>query len=209
MRPLKDSPETNDPDQALATRMLRATRPTVASAMARQRVRAAIAVRGAPKRSLAWKLLGVAAPIGILIVGSIVHRKDRPLAPAVPPVTAPPIAPEIVPAPTSPHVEALPHAQRRPAVQKPAPEDDRESALLVEAGERLRRAHDAEGARKLVDIYLRRFPNGVLVEEAYAIALEGAAGDERDRVTATEYLRRFPNGRFQDLANRVLGGEPR
>ena len=70
----------------------------------------------------------------------------------------------------------------------------------------LRQDHDAELAAALLDDYLRRWPNGALVEESLALAIEAAnaRGDARARVFASEYLRRFPNGRFAEPARRTI-----
>jgi len=79
-----------------------------------------------------------------------------------------------------------------------------EEAALVLAGLRaLRREHDPTRAGMLLARYLDRFPQGVLAQEALAIAIEAglARGDRRAAASlAEQYLTRFPAGRFVRLA---------
>jgi TolA-binding protein len=77
-----------------------------------------------------------------------------------------------------------------------------ETALVMAAVRALRREHDPARAGLLLDDYLRRYPSGVLSEEALALAIEAASarGDARAAALARMYLARYPQGRFQHAA---------
>jgi hypothetical protein len=112
---------------------------------------------------------------------------------------APVAAPEAAPVPASDPVE---NTEARVAAAPP------EEAALVLAGLRaLRRQHDPTQAGVLLARYLNRFPQGVLAQEALAIAIE-AAQARGDRQTAAQlaarYLERFPAGRFVHLARKTV-----
>jgi hypothetical protein len=112
--------------------------------------------------------------------------------------TGGPVEPATPPAPA---VEAVESTEARVAAAPP------EEAALVLAGLRaLRRQHDPAQAGVLLARYLARFPQGTLVQEALAVAIE--AGLARgDRVVAAQlahqYLERFPAGRFTRLARKA------
>lgn len=127
------------------------------------------------------------------------ERRRSPVAREPVGVTAPVAAPVAVPVPASDPVE---NTEARVAAAPP------EEAALVLAGLRaLRRQHDPTQAGVLLARYLNRFPQGVLVQEALAIAIE-AAQARGDRQTAaqlaTQYLERFPAGRFVHLARKTV-----
>jgi hypothetical protein len=226
MQRLRDLADSSDAATALAAKLLRSTRATVASAVSRDHVRAAVANRARAGLAIRAKLLWAATPMAIAVgVAAYVATRDRPIVvkplPPIATVKDPPKsdAPSPLSVPLSMPAEEIRSTPRHhraatkavvvtPPSAPPEENDDRESILLIEAGERLRRSHDAAGARDLVDSYLQRFPDGILVEEAFAISLEAAAVEpdpSRDRKIASEYLRRFPRGRFRDVADRLLG----
>ncbi|HEX4405689.1 MAG TPA: hypothetical protein VH560_12715 [Polyangia bacterium] len=107
--------------------------------------------------------------------------------------------------PRQPRV-AAPHVDARAPKREALPVIDDEPTLVATAMRALRRDHDPAGAARLLDDYLRRWPNGALIEEALALAIEAAnaRGDARARTFATTYLRRFPAGRFGEAARRTL-----
>ncbi len=87
-----------------------------------------------------------------------------------------------------------------------------EEALLVLTGLRLlRRDHDPTQAGVLLGRYLERFPQGALVQEALALAIEASVvqGDGRAAAAlAEQYIERFPSGRFSRFAHKVDGPRP-
>jgi hypothetical protein len=74
--------------------------------------------------------------------------------------------------------------------------------LVAAATRALRGDHDAARAQTLLEDYLRRYPGGLLAEEALALAVEAAAAhdDARAARLGAEYLRRYPQGRFRGAA---------
>ena len=141
--------------------------------------------------------------------------------PARPAASTAPVIVEEVPAEapiaTPPEPRAVaPHAHVHVNVDVGAPKRDAmpaiddEPTLVATAMRALRRDHDPVAAGRLLDDYLRRWPNGALIEEALALALEAAnaRGDARARTFATTYLQRFPAGRFGEAARRTLASAP-
>jgi hypothetical protein len=122
-------------------------------------------------------------------------------APVEPP--APPAAPSVREHVRPARVEV---PRTRAAGARPIPVVDDEPTLVATAMRALRHDHDAELAAGLLDDYLRRWPNGALIEEALALAIEAAnaRGDARAPAFAAEYVRRFPSGRFGEAARRTL-----
>jgi hypothetical protein len=122
----------------------------------------------------------------------------------VEPLSPPPVAP----APVREHARAsrVEAPRARVPASRPIPVVDDEPTLVATAMRALRHDHDAELAAGLLDDYLRRWPNGALIEEALALAIEAAnaRGDARARVFAAEYVGRFPSGRFGEAARRTL-----
>jgi TolA-binding protein len=101
--------------------------------------------------------------------------------------------------------EASPPPQVAPA---PPPE---EAALVMAALRSLRREHNPAQAGALLQTYLTRFPQGVLTEEALAIAIEAAVA-RHDVSSATalakQYVGRYPAGRFVGLARKIASARP-
>jgi hypothetical protein len=84
---------------------------------------------------------------------------------------------------------------------------ENESALIVNAVRALRRDGNAARAQALAEEALQRYPQGMQVEEAMALAMEAASarGDVSGaRRAAQRYLERFGGGRFADRASRIL-----
>jgi hypothetical protein len=87
-----------------------------------------------------------------------------------------------------------------------------ESAMIVDGVRTLRRDGDAARAEQLAEEALRRYPHGLQVEEAMALAMEAesARGDAQGaRHAAQRYLQSFGSGRFADRAERILAAPPR
>jgi hypothetical protein len=85
------------------------------------------------------------------------------------------------------------------------PPPDEEVALVRSAFDALRRDRDPREATRLLDNYLRRFPQGKLAEEALGLAIEATAslGDPRAAELAARYLVEYPRGRFRSAAERA------
>lgn len=77
--------------------------------------------------------------------------------------------------------------------------------LVFDSMRALRRDGHPDRAARLLDEYLRRYPNGALAEEALALSIEAAVqrGDSRARELADRYLARYPSGQFQKAAERA------
>jgi hypothetical protein len=154
------------------------------------------------RRLLAWvSPQATPAPAPVARPGSLV----TPAIAQVPAeaLTVPAAPPHPARAPAS-HAEALPPRHVTAPVINAAITD--EPTLVATAMRALRRDHDPAGAGRLLDDYLRRWPDGALIEEALALAIEAAnaRGDARARTFATAYLQRFPSGRFGEAARRTL-----
>ncbi len=208
MRRLIDETNQGDPAARRAVQLLQSRRPIEVSSAQIARVRAAI---DQPRSGPGWGALllpSVAIAAAVLTWALLNHSHERPLSlpTSFPPSATQPVVtqmPSSVPLPDEPSSRLRPHKKSAPARNTMAAEDRRtESELLVAATEQLRREHAADRAAALLDEDLRRFPNGTLVEEAYALALEAVNGD-RAAALAREYLARFPSGRFRAAAERA------
>ena len=86
-----------------------------------------------------------------------------------------------------------------------------EASLVLGAMTALRRDRDAARSASLLSTYLRKYPKGVLREEALALQIE-AASNLRDPKLGARYARGYlqshPNGRFSDLAKNALEHSP-
>jgi TolA-binding protein len=80
-----------------------------------------------------------------------------------------------------------------------------EKVLVFDAMHALRREGHPEQAAKLLDEYLRRYPQGSLAEEALALSIEAftSLGDPKAKNLADRYLILYPNGRFRAAAERA------
>jgi len=99
-------------------------------------------------------------------------------------------------------------AEESPPVEVAVAPPPEEAALVLAAVRALRREHNPIRAGALLDEYIRRFPQGVLAEEALAVGIEAAVArlDARAaRLLAEQYLGRYPAGRFVGLARKASG----
>jgi hypothetical protein len=146
-------------------------------------------------------------------------RKSHPALPSAHPtkhVTAGQLEPATINVPTPPSTAplAVEHEVARPlpapAARRPF---DPEGSLIVQSALRaLRVEHRIGRARSLLADYLRRFPDGPLVEDAVALQIEAAMADGNQhtaRELATRYLRDYPAGRFREAAHQALTTETR
>jgi hypothetical protein len=135
-----------------------------------------------------------------------VHQDVRDVTPAAP---LEPLARAEAPAPRRLEerpMHRVPHPQASPVVV-----DGDDPEMVAAAVRARRRDHDAARAGALLETYVRRWPNGALVEEAMALSIEaaqaqgqGGADDVAARAQAHRYLQRFPTGRFSETARRAL-----
>jgi hypothetical protein len=99
-------------------------------------------------------------------------------------------------------------AEESPSVEVAVAPPPEEAALVLAAVRALRREHNPIRAGALLDDYIKRFPKGVLAEEALAVGIEAAVArlDTRAaRLLAEQYLGRYPTGRFVGLARKASG----
>lgn len=99
-------------------------------------------------------------------------------------------------------------AEESPPVEVAIAPPPEEAALVLAAVRALRREHNPVRAGALLDDYIRRFPQGVLAEEALAVGIEAAVArlDTRAaRLLAERYLGSYPAGRFVGLARKASG----
>lgn len=85
-----------------------------------------------------------------------------------------------------------------------------EVTLVADAIRVLRHENDAPRAGRLLEDYLRRYPQGALAEEALAVAIEAAmaSGDKSAGALAGEYLKKYPSGRFRQIAKNAQSRAP-
>lgn len=100
-----------------------------------------------------------------------------------------------------------PAASTALATTEPPPSDPPGAALVLAALRALRRDHDPERARVLLEDYLGAYPEvgGALAEEARALAIEAALALRAPDASslAEDYLRRYPSGRYRAQALRA------
>jgi hypothetical protein len=220
--------------EADAAELFRATGPSAAEPAVKQRVRerlAAVRTRARPRFVMVPAIVVVGLAIGTAAgatLGVRWWREAREAVPPAPSVAAPsrsgalrrasPARPaaRLPPREMSPETAPVPRAPERAMVGHPrrsnagAAAEDGETRLLFEATRALRREQDPARAGALLDDYFRRFPRGVLAEEALAVAIEAAQAraDARARDLARRYLARYPEGQFRKAAERALAGPP-
>jgi hypothetical protein len=107
---------------------------------------------------------GASSPIaaGPVAPSTVVPPAGAPVAVAPSPAATAPVGAAAAAAPSSPAAAALPVDETIV----------RESQLLAEAMERVRRHHDPDGALRLLDRYQRRFPDGTLRAEALSVRID-------------------------------------
>jgi hypothetical protein len=128
------------------------------------------------------------------------------------PSRAPAVVQEETPPPPEPIVDdpagGAQHAAGHPraAVEGSARSLGKNERLVFEAMRALRQDGQPEKAARLLDEYLRRYPDGALAEEALTLSIEAASArnDPRARDLASRYLAKYPNGRFRSAAERAL-----
>jgi hypothetical protein len=144
--------------------------------------------------------------------GDVARAARSPSAPA-PAATVPPAptagetpqVPDSIPeSAAAPPLSASGHA--RSPVEGSARAAGHNERLVFEAMRALRQEGQPERASRLLDEYLRRYPDGALAEEALTLSIEAATArsDPRARDLASRYLAKYPNGRFRSAAERAL-----
>lgn len=119
-----------------------------------------------------------------------------------------PAEPQENPPPGEPKsAELLPMPEEAPALPSPnrVAAAEREAVLVLDATRALHHDHDPRRALKLLAEYRRRFPEGDLLEESLALAIEAnsARNDRSAASLAKQYIDRFPTGRFREQAVRA------
>lgn len=117
------------------------------------------------------------------------------------------------PNPVSARPKAAAQREADPATAVSAPDSSLEAQLLVDALNAVRRDHDPARAMTLIDFYLERYPRGVLVEEALALAVEAAVaegpGGRAVTARAAAYRARFPSGRYRGRVEELVASGQR
>jgi hypothetical protein len=230
MQRLRDQRDADDWAVALAARLVASAEPTRPSEARKARVRAVLRspVRrrsGVLRYALVTSIILALAGGAAAAVGGWVARAKRRAgaavlpAPALPPAVRdhrgtrawgelPASSPALAIAPSQPAVVAscppspapAPRRRARAAASQPPAEED--GILVMQAMAALRRDHEPVRAGRLLADYLRLHPDGVLAEDALALALEAAVqrDDPGAGALAAHYLRRFPAGRFAATA---------
>ncbi|HEY3358673.1 MAG TPA: hypothetical protein VGQ83_35825 [Polyangia bacterium] len=108
------------------------------------------------------------------------------------------------PAPASRSARPPSPAAPTPPALLPGAAPDAE--LVLGALAALRREHAPARASALLEQYLHRHPDGLLAEDALALAIEAAAarGDAAAARVARRYLGQFPDGRFRATAQQAI-----
>jgi TolA-binding protein len=149
-------------------------------------------------------------------------RARPPAAPstAVPPSTEP--APgdtlaaarranEPAPLAANPRPASAPAAARVDRARAPASDDVHAQVGLVDRARALLNAGDPAGALRLIDAYGRRFPRGLLAEEASMLRIQSVYA-RGDRVAAAALVRRFradyPRSVYADKIQWMLSDRP-
>lgn len=236
MRRLREHVDDPDATARAGATLLSKVAPFELSPAQRRRIRARVdAAAAAERRGVRWLrpafalpvllLVGVAgAAIGPSWYGQIstqrlleqtrAHRVAAPKSPAAQDVTPPaPATPtsaaataeELTPA-ISP--EDLSLDKVGPAPTPPVSQSGPGAALLMEALQ-ARRAGDTARAQRLTAEYQKKYPNGALKEESFAIAFESAAARSHPSAKrlAQKYLATFPQGRFRAQAEQVISNQ--
>lgn len=229
MRPLRE--HLDDPDVIVraSAALLSKVAPFELTPTQRRRIRARIdAAAAAESRGLRWLRPAFALPV-LLVVGvagasigqswyrqastqrlleqTQAHKVAEPKAAPAPqkvatPAPAAPTAEELIPA-INPEDLSLDKTAPTPAARANATGPG--AALLMEALQ-ARRAGDTARAQQLTAEYQKKYPNGALKEEAFAISFESAAArnDPNAKRLAQKYLAAFPHGRFRAQAEQVV-----
>jgi hypothetical protein len=100
-----------------------------------------------------------------------------------------------------------PSHRPEPRVIKTGDKNGEDAALVLEAIAALRNRGDGVRAGTLLSEYLKSRPNGLLTEDATALAIEAAMARHDERGSgelSRRYLKQFPNGRYRAFAFQAL-----
>jgi hypothetical protein len=100
-----------------------------------------------------------------------------------------------------------PSHRPEPRVLKTGDKNGEDAALVLEAIAALRNRGDGVRAGALLSEYLKSRPNGLLAEDATALAIEAAMARHDERGSgelSRRYLKQFPNGRYRAFAFQAL-----
>lgn len=100
-----------------------------------------------------------------------------------------------------------PSHRPEPRVLKTGDKNGEDAAMVLEAIAALRNRGDGVRAGTLLSEYLKSRPNGLLAEDATALAIEAAVARHDERASSElsrRYLKQFPNGRYRAFAFHAL-----
>jgi hypothetical protein len=153
---------------------------------------------------------GVAFPSVVPQTVAAPQATDSSLPPTAPPGNAPPVAQALaVPAADAPGTT---HTKKESAgataLRGPQDADFAEQVRLVDRARALVATGDASGALGAIDAYERRFPHGILAEEAALVRIQAmqARGDRTEAASlARRFMAQYPESVHRSKVQWLLG----
>lgn len=224
LRAMIDAARTDKPTAATLARVLArveggappssgpgATRPALLAGGVGIAVIVAIAIAVWPAGRTAPATRAVPPSDPAPVARSVPPPPSVPEAASAPPAGPTPEAASTPPAPSSPHVPAPGRSKRRdPPATPPAlePAAQPSEVTLVERARSALVHDDPSTALATADEHASRYPDGILVEEREAIAIEALAGTgqlEDARARLARFIRRFPASGYRRHLEHLIG----